>query len=90
MGRLSDLDSLPDSKVYIDGRYDPFVSGALESYIHVDGLSPGWEEVLRSAEPDTIIVQFQSALAPALRSDPNWVVTYEDEVATVFVDAGGG
>ncbi len=80
----------PDSKVYIDGRYDPFVSGALESYIHVDGLSPGWEEVLRSAEPDTIIVQFQSALAPALRSDPNWVVTYEDEVATVFVDAGGG
>ena len=75
----------PESRVFIDGRYDPFADKALPDYVHVVGLGPNWRELLALGAPDAIVIRSDSALARSLASDPEWTLRYRDAVATVFL-----
>ena len=79
----------PESQLFIDGRYDPFVGEALSNYLDVVSLDSRWRELLQARAPGAVVVESASALARSLESEPGWTVGYRDPVATVFLPAAG-
>lgn len=75
----------PDSRVFIDGRYDLFVGRPLDDYLSVLAMGPAWRETLAKGDPQAVVVQARSALALALQDEANWRMAYLDEVAAVFI-----
>ncbi|MFW6124850.1 MAG: hypothetical protein ACOC46_01770 [Pirellulales bacterium] len=59
-------------------------------YLHVATARPGWQQVLRRYVVRAVIVDRaeQRQLAGALRAEPAWRLTYEDEQALLFRPAG--
>ena len=80
----------PDSKVFVDGRLDPFMDAALPAYLQVTGLEPGWQATLARIDPDAILLQTSAPLVGALAAGQGaWVVAHRDPTATVLLPAGG-
>jgi hypothetical protein len=77
----------PESQVFIDGRYDPFVGKPFSDYLDIVSLDSRWREKLAAGTPDAIVVESESALARSLESEPGWMVGYRDDVAAVFLPA---
>jgi hypothetical protein len=81
----------PDYPVFVDGRTDLYGDEFLTTYLRTATGSPGWQETLDDYNINLVVVEAQSGLARALRSEPGWQLDYEDGIATVFVrEVGNG
>jgi hypothetical protein len=60
-----------------------------ESYLHIGGAASGWTRFLAGYRIETVIASKldQQSLVRALRSSDDWSLTYEDDLAVVFVRA---
>jgi hypothetical protein len=57
-----------------------------QDYIRIVTLDEGWQKILERYRVDTAILDTDqhSALAEALRADPDWQVVHEDAIAVIF------
>jgi len=76
----------PQYRVFADGRADLYGDDLLRQCIQtVVQLHQGWQGVLDRWNVQTILIPPASALAQALRIDPQWSAPYSDSRAVVFV-----
>jgi hypothetical protein len=82
--------ALPDEPVFVDGRTDLYGDTFLtENYFRPTQGAAGWRDTLAQYGINTVLVEAQSGLARALREEDGWRLDYEDDMAVIFVRAGG-
>jgi hypothetical protein len=74
----------PANLVSIDGRTQMYGERILDEYLETQELGPGWRRFLEASRADLVVWPAGSALAAVLRQDPEWQVSFEDEVAVVY------
>lgn len=74
----------PQRSVFIDGQTDFYGEALTRQYEQVISLAYGWQAVLEYYRVDRILMPPGSLLARALRTDPGWILVYQDETAAVF------
>jgi hypothetical protein len=75
----------PERKVVVDDRHDLYGSGRIRQYLILTQTEPGWQNVLKEWQIQTVLLPTGSTLANLLRELPrDWHITYEDKVAVVF------
>jgi hypothetical protein len=78
--------SLPEQKVFIDGRGDLYEDGgAFLEYLQVANLKPAAFMVLRAHAIQACLVESQEPVATVLETNPEWEKRYSDGVSTLFV-----
>lgn len=75
---------LTGTRVFIDGRADPFGDDLIIAYQKTVSARPGWKHVLQEYQIRTVLVQAESALASALAQSDEWQETYRDPLAVIF------
>jgi hypothetical protein len=74
----------PQYKVYIDGRTDLYGELVAE-YVDIMTAEEGWQQRLDAYNVNLVVIETESPLAEALRSEPGWEQSYTDDIASVFV-----
>ncbi|MGA2961627.1 MAG: hypothetical protein ABSD96_08135 [Candidatus Korobacteraceae bacterium] len=78
--------SLPEHKVFIDGRADVYErGGAFPDYLQVANLKPAAFAVLRSYGIQSCFLERSEALATVLSASPEWRQVYSDDLSVLFV-----
>jgi hypothetical protein len=82
----------PDKPVFVDGRTDLYAlnSQVLEDYATVHWLRPGWQEVLDRYDVGYTVTERTGLLDQMLAQQADWQRAYQDEIAVIYVRAGGG
>jgi hypothetical protein len=75
---------LPRVPVFVDGRPDMYGDAFIDRYMSTWLLQPGWQRRLSGAGVTTVLASSASPMVRALRSDPEWTVSFRDPVATVL------
>jgi len=76
----------PDSKVFIDGRYDTvYPAGIIEDYLAFESGGPEAQRVLKAYPHDFAIVRPLSRAARLMSEEGNWKLIYRDPVAECYV-----
>jgi hypothetical protein len=81
----------PQTRVFIDGRADLYGDALFQDFMRTYTLTKDWHQSLTRWRIGAVIVPPDSALASALRIDPEWSVRFEDRRAVVFfsrIDSG--
>jgi hypothetical protein len=78
------IHSLPDVKVFVDGRSDLYGDFLVDPYLRIAEAQPGWAEQLDRYEIETALVTRTGGLANVLARDAEWRWAYSDDVAIVF------
>jgi hypothetical protein len=78
----------PGSKVFIDGRLEPYWT-LLPDYDTMVEARPGWRELLAKYRIDTALLVPHCPLADALRAEPGWRAVGDDGRAVLFERADG-
>jgi hypothetical protein len=78
------IHSLPDVKVFVDGRSDLYGDFLVDPYLRIAEAQPGWAEQLDRYEIETALVTRTGGLANILARDAAWRWAYSDDVAIVF------
>lgn len=73
-----------DYPVFIDGRADLYRAFTWE-YIAIHRADPGWQDDLAKWDVNSVLIEPETPLAGALRTEPGWSIAYEDAVAVLFV-----
>lgn len=73
-----------DYPVFIDGRTDLYTD-FLVKYVNTATAAARWRETLAEYDIRLVLVERGSGLDLALRTEPGWVLDYEDELAVLFV-----
>jgi hypothetical protein len=79
----------PRELVFIDGRTDVFDGQAIDDYLRVGELLPGWRDLLERYGVGTALVQRDSRLAAALGDDSAWREVYAGPIERIFVRRDG-
>ncbi len=74
----------PDDPVFVDGRTDLYGDEFLTEYLNVIFLADQWRETLDKYDVSWVVIEAGSGLARALREEPGWRLSYEDELAVLF------
>jgi hypothetical protein len=74
-------------RVFIDGRVEVYGAGVFRRYLAVNGLAPGWPQVLRQSGAQAVLMPTAHPLTALLAGDPSWHRVASDQVATLFVSA---
>ncbi|HSA24082.1 MAG TPA: hypothetical protein P5076_21660, partial [Myxococcota bacterium] len=74
----------PRQQVFIDQRNDCYPLDVFVDYFAVHDLEPDWRAVLERWGIEQIAYPPDSRLARALRDEPGWTVTYQDDQAVLF------
>lgn len=75
----------PNYKVFIDGRTYTYGNERVKEYLTIDGLKPGWEEIIEKYHINWIIFNPDSALSRFLLERQEWRLIYADRVANIFL-----
>ena len=79
----------PESKIYIDGRYDTVFSGkVIGDYLKFFFNDAGVQQVLTDYPHDFILLAPKAPIVKTLRGLPGWKLIYEDDDAVLFIRAG--
>ena len=79
--------SLPEVRVFIDGRTDLYGDAFTTRVIEAE-RGNGWEGLLDEYGVSTAVVETNSHLDAALEADSGWSLGYEDAIATVYERTG--
>jgi len=74
----------PQELVFIDGQTDFYGETLTREYAQVTSLDEGWQEILKRNNVSWVIIQSDKPLIPALQSELNWKVVYQDNTATIL------
>lgn len=78
----------PDSKVFIDSRYDlGYPPAVISDYIEVDRGEPSGAHTLASYPHDFVLVKNGSPAARLMNSQTGWQLIYSDAVAALYAHA---
>jgi len=78
--------SLPERKVFIDGRGDLYeVAGVFSDYLEVAALKPAAFAVLRAHGIQSCLLERKEPLATVLAAHHDWRQLYSDDVSVLFV-----
>jgi hypothetical protein len=81
--------ALPDYPVFVDGRTDLYGDTFLtDDYLKPATGDPSWRDVFQRYGINLVVVEKDSGLARALRSEPGWKLDYEDKMAAIFTQGG--
>ena len=76
----------PEKKVFIDGRTDIYEnSGVFSDYLSISRLAPGTLDLLRKYGIGMCVLERSSPLGTLLQALPDWRLTYEDDLSSVYV-----
>jgi hypothetical protein len=75
-------------RVFIDGRVEVYGPQVFSRYLRVSYLAAGWQDVLKEAHPDAIVLPSAHPLTGILAQDAAWSLLSRDGVATVFIRVG--
>ena len=75
------------TRVFIDGRVEVYGNAVFSDYLAVNGLAPGWRQVLDRYQPDAVLFPTGHPLVALLANDPGWRVASTDRMATLLVRA---
>jgi hypothetical protein len=73
-----------NDRVFIDDRADFYGRSFYAQYSVAMAAGRGWQGILDQHKIDWVLFPKQSALARALRSDPNWKSVKSDEASELF------
>jgi len=77
--------SLPDRKVFIDGRMDVYKKEISDQYLTIIDLKEGWEDVLKKYSIEYIVVNKNLIISRFLaKMSDEWVVVKETDNAYLF------
>lgn len=82
------LTQWPDQKVFSDDRVDMYPSSVLDAYVTLADGDSGWREALDRYDVEVIVWPVDRPLAELLALSDDWVETYEDDQARVWVRSG--
>jgi hypothetical protein len=74
----------PRQQVFIDGRCEVYFGGPWENHQAIHYAQPGWDERLRDARIDTLLVKPNSYLNQMLPISSEWRRVYADDMAIVY------
>jgi hypothetical protein len=79
----------PDSKVFIDSRYDlGYPPQVVADYMELERGDAGGAHTLASYLHDFVLVKNGSPAARLMDSQPGWPLIYSDEIAALYARAG--
>jgi hypothetical protein len=81
---------LPQVPVFLDGRTNLHGDLRIERHLSTWSGGPGWQHDPELAGANVVIVAVNAPLASLLRSDARFKLTYEDEIAAVYLRNSGG
>jgi hypothetical protein len=76
---------LPEYPVFIDGRTDLFTDQQIKTYLDTIAGKPGWEQTLADNQISVVMIPSESGLAERLNQNPDWRISYSDDVAVVYL-----
>ena len=75
----------PESKIFIDGRYDTvYPSKVIDDYFVFESGAPDPDRVLKAYKHDFAIVPPESDTWVVMSRSPDWKLIYQDEIAGLF------
>lgn len=74
----------PEQRVFIDGGTDFYGASIMQDYNAVDGLQPGWRDILDRYRVEAVLAKAHSKLARELVRSPGWSLWYCDSVAAIL------
>jgi hypothetical protein len=74
----------PQTRVFVDGRFDLYGEEFTKRYLDVLNAKYGWEDTLKKYSVDTILLRVDTPLAGALKECRRWRPVYDDGMAIVF------
>ena len=74
----------PQELVFIDGQTDFYGEVLTREYTQVTSLDEGWQDILKKYDVSWVIIQSDKPLIPALQSELNWEVVYQDDTAAIL------
>jgi len=75
----------PEIPVFIDGQTDFYGEELTREYVHIRGLMPDWDALLRKHSVRWAIIPPKVALSQALAMNSDWRSVYADSTAVVWV-----
>ncbi len=79
----------PDSKVFIDSRYDlGYPPAVVADYMELDRGEAGGAHTLAAYPHDFVLVKNGSPAARLMNSRPDWRLIYNDEIAALYARIG--
>ncbi|MHC1697405.1 MAG: hypothetical protein AB9919_04920 [Geobacteraceae bacterium] len=75
----------PRYKVFFDGRSDMYGTDRLKEYLRIRSFKKGWETTLNKYKINWIFFDTDSGLVRFLKERKDWVLIYEDKVASIFI-----
>jgi hypothetical protein len=75
--------TLPERKVFVDGRNDFYGGALIEEFNRADLVQPGWEDVFTKYRVGWTILPVNHPLNQLLALRPDWPVVYADKVAVI-------
>ncbi|MBI4676649.1 MAG: hypothetical protein HY748_03625 [Elusimicrobia bacterium] len=78
----------PGTKVFIDGRLEPYWDLLEKDYRTLVEGGPGWRELLEKHRVEVVLIKPTVMLAHLLVREKGWKPVYSDKTAIVFVRAG--
>lgn len=80
----------PQFKVFIDGRWDPYIEGAFDDYAAVEAALD-WKDILELYDVSFVITPLGDSwvsLGKALEESGDWILLYWDDHNTAFAKKG--
>lgn len=76
----------PETKVFVDGRVDPFPMNVWDDYDRIADAAPDWEKALAKYGINTVVASktMTPALVKTARQSTRWAEVYSDSLAVVF------
>ncbi len=74
----------PQTKVFVDGRFDLYGEAFTKKYLNVLNAQYGWEDTLNKYSVDTVLLRVDTPLTGALKESRRWRPVYDDGMAIVF------
>jgi hypothetical protein len=74
----------PQTRVFVDGRFDLYGDEFTKKYLDVLNTRYGWEDTLKKYGVDTVLLRVDTPLAGALKECRRWRPVYDDGMAIVF------
>jgi len=74
----------PETKVFIDGQTDFYGAALVREYLTVLNVQEGWNSILDKYAVEWVLIPRNSAITEQLKSDSDWAVLYEDDVAVIM------
>lgn len=77
--------ALPEYPVFVDGRTDLYGDEFLSAYLRAARGGDNWRALLDTYAIDWVLVETGSGLAENLLQEPDWLLAYHDEQASLYV-----